>query len=102
MSVPTVPLGFQGLKVSKQGLGCMGMSAFYGSDDEKESVATLERGAGARRHLVGQLPVLRQLGITDDELARLEENVGTLDVAFTDDELARLEPLSQQVVGARY
>jgi hypothetical protein len=43
LSIPTVPLGFQGLQVSKQGLGCMGMSAFYGSDDEKESVATLER-----------------------------------------------------------
>jgi len=43
MSIPIVPLGSQGLRVSKQGLGCMGMSAFYGSDDEKESVATLER-----------------------------------------------------------
>ena len=43
MSIPTVPLGGQGLQVSKQGLGCMGMSAFYGSDDEKESRATLER-----------------------------------------------------------
>src|SRR5690348_719091 len=43
MSVPTVPLGSQGLRVSRQGLGCMGMSAFYGSDDEKQSIATLER-----------------------------------------------------------
>ena len=43
MTIPTVPLGSQGLRVSKQGLGCMGMSAFYGSDDEKESIATLER-----------------------------------------------------------
>ena len=43
MCVPTVPLGRQGLHVSAQGLGCMGMSAFYGSDDERESVATLER-----------------------------------------------------------
>jgi aryl-alcohol dehydrogenase-like predicted oxidoreductase len=43
MSIPTVPLGSQGLRVSRQGLGCMGMSAFYGSDDEKESIATLER-----------------------------------------------------------
>ena len=43
MSIEIVPLGGQGLRVSKQGLGCMGMSAFYGSDDEKESVATLER-----------------------------------------------------------
>ncbi len=43
MSIPTVPLGSQGLRVPRQGLGCMGMSAFYGSDDEKESIATLER-----------------------------------------------------------
>ena len=34
--------------------------------------------------------------------ARLEENVGALEVALTDEDLARLEPLSQQVVGARY
>ena len=43
MSIPTVRLGNQGLRVSRQGLGCMGMSAFYGSDDEMESIATLER-----------------------------------------------------------
>jgi aryl-alcohol dehydrogenase-like predicted oxidoreductase len=43
MSIPTVPLGSHGLRISRQGLGCMGMSAFYGSDDEKESIATLQR-----------------------------------------------------------
>jgi aryl-alcohol dehydrogenase-like predicted oxidoreductase len=31
------------LKVSAIGLGCMGMSAFYGSTDERESIATLHR-----------------------------------------------------------
>jgi aryl-alcohol dehydrogenase-like predicted oxidoreductase len=36
-------LGTQGLIVSAQGLGCMGMSEFYGAADEAESVATLER-----------------------------------------------------------
>jgi len=36
-------LGRQGLEVSEQGLGCMGMSDFYGGRDEAESVATLER-----------------------------------------------------------
>jgi aryl-alcohol dehydrogenase-like predicted oxidoreductase len=37
----TVPLGSQGLMVSKEGLGCMGMSAFYGDTDEAESIATI-------------------------------------------------------------
>lgn len=36
-------LGSQGLAVSAQGLGLMGMSAFYGSTDEAESLATIDR-----------------------------------------------------------
>jgi aryl-alcohol dehydrogenase-like predicted oxidoreductase len=36
-------LGSQGLEVSKLGLGCMGMSQFYGPRDDTESTATLER-----------------------------------------------------------
>ncbi|HEX8823569.1 MAG TPA: aldo/keto reductase [Archangium sp.] len=36
-------LGKQGLKVSVQGLGCMGMSEFYGAGDEKESIAVIHR-----------------------------------------------------------
>ena len=36
-------LGTQGLVVSEQGLGCMGMSEFYGATDETESIATLHR-----------------------------------------------------------
>jgi len=39
----TRKLGKHGPDVSAQGLGCMGMSEFYGQGDEKESVATLER-----------------------------------------------------------
>jgi aryl-alcohol dehydrogenase-like predicted oxidoreductase len=39
----TRSLGTQGLEVSAQGLGCMGMSAFYGSTDEGEAVATIHR-----------------------------------------------------------
>jgi aryl-alcohol dehydrogenase-like predicted oxidoreductase len=38
-------LGTQGLEVSAVGLGCMGMSAFYGETDERESVATIHRAA---------------------------------------------------------
>ncbi|MHB8656656.1 MAG: aldo/keto reductase [Solirubrobacteraceae bacterium] len=36
-------LGSNGLEVSAQGLGCMGMSEFYGAADEAESVATIHR-----------------------------------------------------------
>ena len=36
-------LGTQGLEVSALGLGCMGMSEFYGATDEGEAIATIHR-----------------------------------------------------------
>jgi aryl-alcohol dehydrogenase-like predicted oxidoreductase len=36
-------LGSQGLVVSELGLGCMGMSEFYGPSNDEESVATIHR-----------------------------------------------------------
>ena len=36
-------LGNEGLVVSELGLGCMGMSEFYGTPDEDESIATIHR-----------------------------------------------------------
>jgi aryl-alcohol dehydrogenase-like predicted oxidoreductase len=39
----TIALGTQGLTVSRQGLGCMGMSEFYGPGDDAESIATTQR-----------------------------------------------------------
>lgn len=63
-------LGREGLEVSMLGLGCMGMSDFYGDRDEIESVATLNRaidlgvtfldtadmyGVGANEELVGRV-----------------------------------------------
>jgi aryl-alcohol dehydrogenase-like predicted oxidoreductase len=36
-------LGTQGLSVSELGLGCMGMSEFYGTTDEDEAIRTIHR-----------------------------------------------------------
>jgi len=62
-------LGTQGLEVSALGLGCMGMSEFYGRADEGEAIATIRRalelgvtfldtadmyGSGANERLVGK------------------------------------------------
>jgi aryl-alcohol dehydrogenase-like predicted oxidoreductase len=63
------PIGTQGLTASAQGLGCMGMSEFYGEGDDEESIATIHRalelgvnfldtaamyGAGKNEQLVGR------------------------------------------------
>jgi aryl-alcohol dehydrogenase-like predicted oxidoreductase len=39
----TKKLGRQGLEVSAEGLGCMGMSEFYGHADEAEAIRTIHR-----------------------------------------------------------
>ena len=49
-TIKQVPLGSQGLHVSVEGLGCMGMSGFtggtiYGPTDDAESIATIHRAA---------------------------------------------------------
>ncbi|MDQ1462545.1 MAG: hypothetical protein QOI08_4029 [Actinomycetota bacterium] len=43
MTVPTRTLGRSGLVVSAEGLGCMGMSDFYGDRDDAESTKTIRR-----------------------------------------------------------
>jgi aryl-alcohol dehydrogenase-like predicted oxidoreductase len=43
MSMEQVKLGSQGAVVSRMGLGCMGMSEFYGPRNDEESAATILR-----------------------------------------------------------
>src|ERR1017187_5825296 len=43
MNMEEVKLGSQGAIVSRMGLGCMGMSEFYGARDDEESAATILR-----------------------------------------------------------
>ena len=49
-----VKLGSQGAVVSRMGLGCMGMSEFYGQRDDAESAATLLRASCATRLAEGK------------------------------------------------
>jgi aryl-alcohol dehydrogenase-like predicted oxidoreductase len=43
MSMEKIKLGSQGAVVSREGLGCMGMSEFYGPRNDEESAATILR-----------------------------------------------------------
>jgi aryl-alcohol dehydrogenase-like predicted oxidoreductase len=71
-------LGHSALNVSALGLGCMGMSEFYGATDEAESLATIRRalelgvnfldtadmyGSGANEELVGRALEGRREGV---------------------------------------
>src|SRR3954447_17100834 len=71
-------LGRQGLQISAIGLGCMGMSDFYGGRDEAEAVATLHRalelgvtmldtadmyGVGRNEELIGRAIRDRRKGV---------------------------------------
>ncbi|HZZ44019.1 MAG TPA: aldo/keto reductase [Tepidisphaeraceae bacterium] len=82
---PTRPLGLNGPQVSSIGLGCMGMSEFYGPHSDTESFSTLQRsldlgitfwdtadayGNGSNEQLIGEF--LKRAGLSS---ARPRENV---------------------------
>ena len=57
-------IGSDGLAATPLGLGCMGMSEFYGTPDESEAVRTIHRAL--------------ELELTADDLAELERAVDGL------------------------
>ena len=65
MMMRKVKLGSQGAMVSREGLGCMGMSEFYGETNEAESIATLHRAIDLG---VTFLDTADTYGIGDNEL----------------------------------
>ncbi|WP_326636241.1 aldo/keto reductase [Nonomuraea fuscirosea] len=106
-------LGRDGLEVSALGLGCMGMSEFYGQGDEKESVAVIHRaldlgmnfldtadiyGRGANEELVGravkgrrdEAVVATKFGVKRDGDSRTIENSPEYIRAACDASLRRL------------
>ncbi|WKG09051.1 aldo/keto reductase [Nocardia sp. PE-7] len=50
--IPTVALGDTGPRVSRIGLGAMGMSGMYGASDDRESIATVHAAVDAGINLI--------------------------------------------------
>ncbi len=74
------PLGSQGLIVSQQGIGCMGMTAFYGSFDrkahEEESLKTIATALKMGVTLFDTAWVYQSFGADGKENSTNEEIVG--------------------------
>ena len=65
MSMQQIKLGSQGAVVSRMGLGCMGMSEFYGERNDEESAATILRALDLG---INFLDTADTYGIGDNEI----------------------------------
>ncbi len=79
MTLPTRALGTGGPIVSALGLGCMGMSEFYGNADRSESLATI---ATALEEGVTLFDTGDFYGMGDNETLLAEGLAGQRDRAF--------------------
>jgi aryl-alcohol dehydrogenase-like predicted oxidoreductase len=79
MSMKKVKLGSQGATVSRIGLGCMGMSEFYGERNDEESAATLLRALDLG---IDFFDTADTYGIGDNELLIGKTLRGRRDEAF--------------------
>ena len=73
-----------GLRVSAGGLGCMGMSEFYGPSDEKESIGTVHHALDSGVSFWDMpIPGTRRQ-------ARVDENAAAVSVELSAEDLGRI------------
>eukprot|EP00596_Hydrurales_sp_CCMP1899_P008729 CAMPEP_0119038350 /NCGR_PEP_ID=MMETSP1177-20130426/7239_1 /TAXON_ID=2985 /ORGANISM="Ochromonas sp, Strain CCMP1899" /LENGTH=348 /DNA_ID=CAMNT_0007000845 /DNA_START=139 /DNA_END=1185 /DNA_ORIENTATION=- len=78
--VETLPLGSQGLRVSQQGLGCMGMTAFYGNfnraEQESRSLDTIAKALDLGLNFFDTAWIYQSFGVDGEPNTTNEELLG--------------------------
>ena len=97
MAVPTRKLGENGPAVSALGLGCMGMSEFYGLPDRKEALATI---AAALEAGISLFDTGDFYGMGHNELLLAEALRGQRDRAFVQVKFGALRAPDGAFIGA--